>query len=51
MYHYECNVDVTREPFYCSDHDVHLNDDGTDLVVLTDEVDADTEDWTNFVTV
>ena len=43
--HYGCNVDVTREPFYCSDHGLYLNDDGTDLVLLT-ETDEDTEDWT-----
>lgn len=44
--HWSCSVDVTKEPFYCSDHDLYLNDDGTDFVVLTDEVDEDTIDYT-----
>jgi hypothetical protein len=29
--HYGHNVDVTIEPFICSDCDVALNDDGTTL--------------------
>lgn len=44
--HWKCSVDVTKEPFYCSDHELYLNDDGTDFVVLTDEIDDDTQDWT-----
>lgn len=31
MTHYGCNVDVTQEPFYCSDHEVYLNDEGEEL--------------------
>jgi hypothetical protein len=40
--HYKHNVDITREPFLCSDCEVYLADDGTEL-------DADTleQDWTN----
>lgn len=29
--HYECNVDVTQDPFYCSDHQVFLTDNGNEL--------------------
>lgn len=45
MSHWECSVDVTQEPFFCSDHDVYLNDDGSEVVVRTDQFDADTECW------
>lgn len=38
--HYKHNVDVTKEPFLCTDCDVFLADDGTEL-----DVDANTEDW------
>lgn len=31
MSHYQCNVDVSQEPFYCSDHEVYLNDQGEEL--------------------
>lgn len=31
MNHYECNVDVTQEPFYCTEHEVQLNDNGEEL--------------------
>ena len=46
--HWKCSVDVTKEPFYCSDHDTYLNDDGTDFVVLTDEIDEDTQNWDGY---
>lgn len=41
--HYkDCSVDVSQEPFFCSDHGVYIADDGTELT----EADEDTQDWT-----
>ncbi len=31
MNHYQHNVDVTVEPFYCSDCEVQLNDEGEEM--------------------
>jgi len=31
MNHYQCTIDVTQEPFYCSDHEVYLSDNGEEL--------------------
>lgn len=44
MNHYGCSVDITGEPFFCSEHEVYLTDDGYELI---SEPDEDTEDWTN----
>lgn len=31
MLHYQCLIDISSEPFYCSEHEVYLKTNGEEL--------------------
>lgn len=48
MNHIKCALDVTQKPYYDTDCDIYVGDDGLMLQMTKeiDQLDEDTEDWT-----
>jgi hypothetical protein len=46
MNHIKCNLDVTQKPYYDTDCDIYVGDDGLMLQMNIIDIDEDTEDWT-----